>query len=217
MSNQQQISKGLAISLHLILLVVLFIGVLFTGVIFTGCGGKRIDTIGFEKVDNAPDWVVKGSRAFKNDDKRAFYGIGAASGIKNYALLRSTSENRARNEIAKVFEVYMASLMKDYAASTTAGGFDSSTEEQHVEHAIKTVVATTLSGVEIVDHWEYKSKGILFTLARLDLNAFEQNLDKMKDLNSKVRDFVRENAQRLHEELAKEEAKREEEVNREEE
>ncbi|MBC7793828.1 MAG: hypothetical protein H7Z43_08975, partial [Clostridia bacterium] len=38
--------------------------------------------------------------------------------------------------------------------------------------------------------------------------AFTDNLDKMKELNSQVRDYVRQNADRVHMDLEKEEEKR---------
>lgn len=189
--NRQQILKR-----YIILLTIIYF------ILFTGCSRKRINTIGFEKVD-APSWVIKGSGAFKDGKDRVFYGIGAASMIKNYSLLRLASENRARNEVAKVFEAYTASLMRDYAASTTVDDLGSLSEEQHVEQAIKVVVSITLSGVEIIDHWEYPTKGIIFSLARIDLDEFDQGLENMTELNSKVKDFVRKNAERLHEELVK--------------
>ncbi|MEW6379706.1 MAG: LPP20 family lipoprotein [bacterium] len=190
-------------------------------VVFSGCAGKKVETgepvakpaettIGFKKVESPP-WVTKGSGAFQDGGKKVFYGVGSASGIKNYSLLRSTADNRARNEVAKTFETYVASLMKDYAASTTAGDFSETSEEQHVEQAIKTVSSMTLSGVQIIDHWESpENQGLIFSLAMLDLNEFEQNLDKAKELNSKVKDYVRENAGKLHDELSKEVEKREE-------
>lgn len=156
-----------------------------------------------------PDWVTKGSGAFGGEKGKAFYGVGLASGIKNLALARTTSDNRARSEIAKIFNTYSASLMKDYMASTTAGDGTASSEEQHVEQAIKTFSATTLSGVEIVDHWFHPSDGSVYALARLDLNAFTDSLSKMNELNDKVRDYVRKNADRAYASLESEEAKQE--------
>jgi hypothetical protein len=154
-----------------------------------------------------PDWISRGSGAFSADNNKVFYGVGSVSGIHNYSLARSTADNRARAEIAKIFEVYSASLMKDYMAATTAGDQSASSEEQHVEQAIKTFSATTLSGVQVVDHF-VAADGTQFALARLDLAAFTNNLDKMKELNAKVRDYVRQNAEHAHADLEKEEAKR---------
>lgn len=176
------------------------------------CGGGKKETndsapSNLQGID-FPEWVTKGSGAFGGEEGRVFYGVGEVSGIKNHALARTTADNRARAEIAKIFEVYSASLMKDYMASTTAGDMSASSEEQHVEQAIKTFSAATLSGVQIVDHWFHPTDGSVFALARLDLSALTNNLDKMKELNDKVRDYVRKNAERVHMDLEKEEEKR---------
>ncbi len=178
--------------------------------ILSGCGGKQV-----KKVEpqvpiqelKAPEWVKKGSGAFGKEKGQFFYGVGSATGIKNNSLLRTTAENRARNEVAKVFQTYTASLMKDYMASTTAGEMNVTSEEQHVEQAIKTVTSMTLSGVEIIDYWQNTSTGEFYALARLDLVAFKENLEGSKELNTKVRDYIRENAGKLHEQLEREEEK----------
>ncbi|MBI5058026.1 MAG: LPP20 family lipoprotein [Nitrospirae bacterium] len=177
-------------------------------ILIAGCAGKEKVTSTTPLQDlKAPEWVMKGSGAFGGDMGKVFYGVASASQMQNTSLLRAAADNRARNEVAKVFQFYTASLMKDYAASTTAGDPNAISEEQHVEQAIKTVTAMTLSGVEIVDHWQNPATGEFFALARLDLNAFKDSLDKSKELDSKVKDYIRQNAEKMHEQLEKEEAK----------
>ncbi|GBE00146.1 hypothetical protein BMS3Abin07_02193 [bacterium BMS3Abin07] len=171
--------------------------------LFYGCGGKSEVYRGVK----APEWVVKGSGAFADERGKVFYGVASAYGIRNPSLLRQTADDRARNEVAKIFQFYTASLAKDYMASTMAGDPNATSEEQHVEQAIKTVTSMTLSGVEIVDHWDNPKTGELFSLARLDLAAFKNNLQRARELNGKVRDYIRQNADRLHKELEKEEDK----------
>jgi len=174
-----------------------------------GCGGSKQ-----EEPKNSPphlqgidypEWVTKGSGAFGGDAGRVFYGVASASGIQNQALARTTADNRARAEVTKIFETYSASLMKDYMASTTAGDMSASSEEQHVEQAIKTFSAATLSGVQIVNHWFHPDGTTVYALAQLDLDGFTNNLDKMKELNEQVRDYVRKNAERVHLDLEHEE------------
>ncbi len=177
----------------------------FAAVALIACGGDKQQQQ--QNQIDFPEWVMKGSGAFGGEAGKVFYGVGVVSGIKNHALARSTADNRARAEIAKIFETYTASLMKDYMASTTAGDMSASSEEQHVEQAIKTFSAQTLSGVQIVDHWMHPQDGSIYALARLDLDAFKDSLDKMKELDSKVRDYVRKNAEKAHESLEAEEAK----------
>ena len=53
-------------------------------------------------------------------------GVGIASGIRNAAMRRSTSDSRARSEISKILDTYVSVLNKDYQASTTAGVHQSS-------------------------------------------------------------------------------------------
>src|SRR6266540_4236061 len=101
-------------------------------------------------------------------------------------------------------------LMRDYAASTTAGDFTKTSEEQNVERALKTFVSTHLSGVLVVDRWEKDDKTgkIIYSLAKLDLDKFKEQVGQMKELNDAARDFVRKNAEKAFERLQQEEDKR---------
>ena len=53
-----------------------------------------------------PKWVQHGSGAFNEKDTKAFYGVGAVTGVRNAPLAWDTAENRGRAEIAKTFETY---------------------------------------------------------------------------------------------------------------
>jgi hypothetical protein len=182
-----------------------FILIVFTGIMLTaGCAKKPTMETPVQELDS-PEWVRNGSGAFDDDKGKVFYGVASAYGIKNHSLLRSAADNRARNEIAKLFQFYTSSLMKDYSASTMAGDPDTTSEEQHVEEAIKTVTTMTLSGVEIVEHWQHPASGELFSLARLDLESFKDNFERVRNLDRSVREYIKENADRMHEELEKEE------------
>jgi hypothetical protein len=172
--------------------VLVAVGMLFA----VGCGKKEP-----APPVAGPAWTYKGSGAFDVDKGKVFYGVGIASGIKNKALLFSTADNRARAEVAKVLETYVASLAKDYMASTTAGDMSASSEEQHVEQALKSFTKTTLHGARIIDHWIDPGDGTLFALCEMDLLAFKEALNDYKELDAKVRDYVRENAEKLHGQL----------------
>ena len=181
------------------------------GVALAGCGGSKNVRSSADSAPSAaiapagPAWVNQGSGAF-NDG--SFYGVGLASGIKNRALAIDTADSRARAKIAEVFDTYSAKLTKDYMASTTAGDMRDSSEEQHVSDSLKSFTKMNLSGVSIVDHWRDPSDGSMFSLAKLDVAGVKASLDKAKELDAKVRDFVRANADKAFEELAAEEAKR---------
>jgi len=170
------------------LAVLLVIGV-------TACGGP-------------PKWVEKGSGAFNDKDSKAFYGVGSVVGVRNEPLAWDTAENRGRAEIAKSFETYTGYLMRDYAASTTAGDFTRNTEEQNVERAIKTVTTATLSGVRPIDRYKDSKTNTYYVLTKLSLEDMKNNLEQAKEIHAQLRDFVRKNADRLFERLEKEEEKR---------
>ncbi len=155
----------------------------------------------------APDWVLKGGGAFTDVKGKAFYGVGSATGIKNYSLQRTVADDRARGDLAKVFEFYISSLTKDYQAHTTAGSFENSTEEQNAESALKVVVSQTMRGVVIVDHFEIPERREFLSLARLDYNAFQGNIEAnetFQELPKEVREEIKTRAEKLHEEMEEE-------------
>lgn len=151
----------------------------------------------------APKWVIKGSGAFESKNTRVFHGVGSAVGINNSSLLRTTAENRARNEIAKIFKVYVSSLMKDYTASTSDLNSEKSSNEQHIEQVVKTVTSQTLAGVEIIDYWQDPKTGEMFTLAKLDLAVLDSVINKIYGFDM-GKELIKHNARLLHEELSKE-------------
>src|SRR5690349_3198791 len=155
-----------------------------------------------------PKWVKQGSGAYNDKDTKAFYGVGSVVGVRNEPLAWDTAENRSRAEIAKTFETYTAYLMRDYAASTTAGDFSRNSEEQNIERAVKTFSAVTLNGVKSIDHYKDEKSGTYYVLTKLSLEDMKNNLEQARELNGQVRDYVRKNADRLFERLEKEEDKR---------
>ena len=182
------------------------IGMAVAVVAMVGCGGDKPQMSNQIQHANGPDWVNKGSGAFGGEKGKIFYGVGIASGIRNSAMRRSTGDSRARAEIAKTLDTYVSVLNKDYMASTTAGDMSASSEEQHVTQALKTYSQMELSGVGIVDHW-VDNDGTEYSLAQLDMDTFKNGMEKMKELNAKVRDAVRANADKAFDELGAEEAK----------
>lgn len=183
----------------------LIISILGFGLI-AGCAPK------LPPAAQTPAWVTKGSAAFNDKGIRVFYGVGSVSGVKNKSLARSAAEYRARAEVGKIFETYSASLMRDYMASTTGGAEvnarAATSEEQHIEQTVKTFSAITLGGIEVIDSWIDPSDGTVYALVKLDMDSFRNSIDKAKELNSAVRDFVRQNAEKAFDRLETEEKKR---------
>ena len=155
---------------------------------------------------NGPDWVNKGSGTGTGDKGRVFTGVGISSGVRNASLRRTDADAKARAAIAATMSTYVTRLTKSYADSTTAGDPKVSSEEQHVSDALKTFTQMQLSGVAIVDHW-IANDGTEYALAVLDIDGFKGQMDKMKDLNAKVKEQVKANADKAFDELSAEEAK----------
>ncbi|MDH5667290.1 MAG: LPP20 family lipoprotein [Nitrospira sp.] len=174
----------------------------------TGIGLAVLLLMGLAACSGPPKWVEKGSGTFNGKDQKAFYGVGSVVGVRNEPLAWDAAENRARAEIAKTFETYTGYLMRDYAASTTAGDFTRNTEEQNIERAIKTVTTATLSGVRPIERYKDEKTNTYYVLAKLSLEEMKNNLEQARELNAQVRDFVRKNADRLFERLEKEEDRR---------
>jgi hypothetical protein len=175
-----------------------------------GCGGPPgagDPTMGVNP-DGTPSWINRGSGAYEGQYGKAFYGVGILAGVENPGLARQAVDNRARAEIAKIFDLYVAAMMKDYQRSTTAGDFQASAEEQDIVSAQKTITEVTLRGVEVRDHWTDPEQGTLYALAILDLNGIMKSLEDAKQLNARVRDYVRANARRAFNDLDRELRKR---------
>jgi len=156
---------------------------------------------------DAPDWVLKGSGAYSDEKGKAFFGVGSATGIKNFSLQRTVADDRARNDLAKVFQFYVSSLTKDYQGHTTAGSFKNSSEEQNAEVAMKVVVAQTMRGVTIIEHFEIPERQEFLSLARLDYDAFQKNVEAnetFKQLPEKLREDIKDRAEKLHQEMEEE-------------
>ena len=184
------------------------LGSIFLLTVSSACGHLPEKLVTLEEA-HPPEWVLKGGGAYKDSDGKSFYGVGSAAGINNFSLQRIAADDRARNDLAKVFEFLTKSLSKDYMANTTEGDFSKSSEEQNIEIAIKTVTSATLTGVMIIDHWEHPYRNELFSLARLDLDKFKKNLDQYNQLSIDVREAIKQRADELHEELEQEVLKKE--------
>ncbi|MDD2773010.1 MAG: LPP20 family lipoprotein [Elusimicrobiales bacterium] len=171
--------------------------------LLAACGGKSEVVSTGPIAAQAPEWVNKGGQAFAGKETgKYFYGVGMVSGVQNRSLAVTSADQRARAEIAKSLNNYVAVLTKDYMASTTAGAMDKSSEEQHISSTLKGFTQMTLNGAVIVDHWRDPSDGTMFALAKLDMAAVQQTLSDAKELDARVRDYVRANADKAFDELS---------------
>jgi hypothetical protein len=155
------------------------------------CGGssRNAGGGGLSASSDAPEWVNHGSHV----EKGSIFGVGSVEGIKNNNLARTTAENRARAEISKILEVYSASLMKDYQASTTAGDMKTSSEEQSVQQAIKTFSANLEKGAEVKDMYVDSAKGSMWCLVELNFERSREAAAAQARMGSAMKDWIDRN------------------------
>ena len=166
-------------------------------------GNKKTNTAMITPDLNAPEWINKGCK-----DVKELCGVGIASTLGDYALGRREAEGFARADLKASIETYVGYLMKTYKERITSGNPNEKSLMGKTEEALKTVVGGTLNGSRIVDRWEHPTKNTIFVLAKIDLEAFKNNVKQMKGLSEKFKDYVRKNAEKLHETLNEELEKR---------
>lgn len=152
-------------------------------------------------VPGAPDWVNQGSGAFDDSGSRVFYGVGAVTGIASPNLAMQTADQRARADIARQLETFVAGLYRDYQQAGTADGRALGAEQQHVEESFQAITRISVRGARVVDHWRDTDTDTLYALARIDLAGLKASLDQTPEVDSGLRDYVRRNAEKSFDRL----------------
>ena len=172
-----------------------------------GCAGtkpKPPATVVKQELAGAPCWVAKGGGCYFKEAERAKYicGVGSVGGTRNVGLAREAAMGRGRTEIARSLSVRVASMLKDYQATTTGGAEfgTSAADEQHITDVSKQITDMTLSGTEIVDSW-ISDSGTYYARCRLDVEGFKDAVRRMASLSESVRQAVVERADKAFEEL----------------
>ncbi len=160
-----------------------------------GCSGKH------KMVAGAPDWVNRGSGAFKDSGARVFYGVGAVSGIESRSLAMQSADQRARADIARQLDTFVTGLYRDYQTSTLAVAGKSPVEEQHVDDTLKNLTRISVHGARVIDHWRDPRTDTLYALARLDLEGIKASVEEMREMDQALRSHVRDKAEEAFDQL----------------
>lgn len=153
--------------------------------------------------NGCPAWTMQGTGAFNDGN---LYGVGQVAGVQNPALANNTADARARVNLARSLKTKATGLLKDYQASTTAGDFNTSSEEQDITEAVKTLTDMELTGAVVIDRCK-GTDNITYSLVKLDLNTVNNLIDQQKQLSPRVKAMVKENAAKAFEDLNAEAAK----------
>ncbi|MDR0965205.1 MAG: LPP20 family lipoprotein [Myxococcales bacterium] len=149
-------------------------------------------------LEGAPEWVVSDCKIYlgKIGRKEMLCAAGAVGGSRNIALMKQNSAQRARVELANMMQSRIKGMMRDYQRSVTGGeNFGTAADdEQLVESTSKSIVDTTLSGTESIASWASPT-GELWTLVVLDTDSFLKALSNMKQLDARIVEHVKANAE----------------------
>ena len=164
----------------------------------------------YVKQGKSPKWITQRGAAFSGNEA-VFYGVGNVAGVVNPSLKLKAAEGAARVDLAQQFQVYVAALQKQYLAETTAGDLDRHSVEQHIEDVMKQVTEQTLVGTKVVDYWEHPDRNEAYALVKMDLTQFQATLAMLqssearyKELDAKLKETIKQNAEKLHKEMADE-------------
>lgn len=155
-------------------------------------------------IEGAPDWVNEGNQALMAEQDRLIHGVGVAPSMDDDSLQKSTADDRARAEVARVLSSFMDVAARDYTAST--GADESEISEQRISRQIEAVTRQNLSGAEIIARWRDPETGKLYSLAELDLQRFQESLGASQQLNRGLRDHIQSDGRNIFDRMAEEDA-----------
>lgn len=138
-----------------------------------------------------PEWVAYGSTFVNRGGKRILQGVGAVTNVKNKALRQTMADNRARAEVTKLLERYVALLLQDYAGSLPEA--DKVAAEMTISAVTMGFTAETAFQTQIENRF-VADDGTMFALGELDLERLREVAGKLKDVPPHERAFFAEHA-----------------------
>lgn len=167
------------------------------GVSLNGCGKKP------------PEWVTKGSGAFSPKEKK-LYGVGVSELSPNEAMTRVRCDTRARADLARVLDSYIASLITDFMEEhKDYFNKDAEGSDEFTQIIIKSTTEATLIGSKVIDRYIDEKRKVMYCLVELETdNVLQETFNKMKEAaRQRHRAIVKERSdemlQKLDEELKK--------------
>ena len=165
------------------------------------CAGKTMVESDLD-IAGAPDWVNKGTQFLNDKGGRLFHGVGEAPAVGSNSLQKSTADNRARTEVARIFSSYMDAVSNDYTAAASSGG--SGVSEQSLSQQIKAVTKVNLSGAKIIARWKDKKTNIIYSLAELDLEQVKTTVSTTGNMNTDLKRYITVNGANVFDKMQKE-------------
>lgn len=148
----------------------------------------------------APDWVNKGTSVLNDRDGRLFHGVGSSPTMGDESLQRSTADDRARAEVARILSTFMDVIGNDYVAATGTGA--NASAEQAVSRQIKAVTKQNLSGSKIIGRWKDAKTNVVYSISELDLRQVKTTAQGSKDMNDDLRRYIDRNAENIFDKVS---------------
>lgn len=153
----------------------MFLGAALLAMVGCSSNGTKVESdLGLK---GAPDWVNEGTKVVKNEKGDLIHGIGSAPDMGDLSLQKSTADNRARAEIARVVSTIIDSTIDDY---TTSNGeaFDMA-----IEREIKSTTQTALNGSMILGNWRDPKTNVIYSFAELDKRKLDKAIEAAQKLD----------------------------------
>lgn len=179
------------------------VGILVLALSLIACGESKKDVEEGKSISQIPKQVAKDEGDLGSKDKN-FYGVGKVRGIQNKALARSTASNRARAEIVKTSETFLAMLINGYMDSMTDDERRKTNEVQHVGGMLKSLNRAAMSDVEILKFSFDSNNGIWYALARLEIDEFLNNINNLQNIQPQLIEYINKNAMKVYTQMEKE-------------
>ncbi len=159
-----------------------------------GCSGKTLveSDLG---MSGAPDWVNQGTQYLNNNKGRLFHGVGEAPVMGDVSLQKSTADNRARAEVARILSSYLDVASHDYG--TASGTGKNATNQQSVSREIQNISKINLSGARIIGRWKDKKTGTIYSLAELDMKYVNEVIKNVNHMNQNLQRYINKHANNI--------------------
>ena len=153
-------------------------------------------------MSHAPDWVNEGTQYLNNNDGRLFHGVGQAPAIGDHSLQKTTADNRARAEVARILSSFMDVMSNDYSEASGSG--KNALSQQAVSRQIKNLTKVNLTGVKIIGRWKNKKDGSVFSIAELDMEHMKKTLVSVKEMNKDLSRYINVHMDNIFDKVEKE-------------
>ena len=165
---------------------------------------RQVEEVPIKNKVQVPEWTLLSSGAYKDESGKAvFYGMGSASKDENIQDSKTLSEDRARDELAKVLTSYMGHLLEDVKNSKPNISVTNINKNQ-LNNSLEEGTATIMMEAKITNHWVNPDNGKVYSMAKLDLSRLTDKLDSFGRVSDEDKSFLRKTIVQAHSSMTNE-------------